>query len=120
MICCIESYKHVLLRIYVLLKDFLIICLSSCSFRSHEPSGDCGNLASSSNAIPSSVNPLLVIIAPAIASESNHPANQGFLPISEADWQNTVSDCGQNSIKNNNWACNKFDAWRVFMGISIE
>jgi hypothetical protein len=91
------------------------------------------NVASTSATIPvvfeshepivvsrSSIVPVLPIIAPAIATSNNHPCNQGFLPISEVDWKATVEDAGQNSLKNNNWACNKFDSWHVFMGLSVD
>jgi hypothetical protein len=91
------------------------------------------NVASTSAAVPvvfESHEPIVVlcsivvlvppIIVPAIATGNNHPCNKGFLPISEVDWKVTVEDAGQNSLKNNNWARNKFDSWRVFMGLSVD
>ena len=44
----------------------------------------------------------------------------GFLELSDANWRKVIEDTSDKSIKVNNWARNKFDSWRIFMGMSTE
>ena len=45
---------------------------------------------------------------------------QMFLPIFDTEWKKVTEVEGENSKKNNEWVRNKFNSWRVFMGIDTS